>query len=330
MKFFKDKNADLGILKGKIIAVIGFGSQGSAQAMCMKDSGLEVVVGLHAGSKSAKAAREYGFEVLPVSEAVKRADIVHVLLPDQIQAEVYKKEIEPFLSKEKSLSFSHGFNIVFGFIKPPKGVDVFMLAPHSPGTEERRLFLEGKGVPGLIAVHQNPSGKAKEKALAMAKACGFTRVGVYECSFEQETYSDLFAEQAVLCGGLSELVKAGFDTLVKKGFPPEMAFFACAYEVKLIANLLSTNGIEGMWSKVSDTAEYGGRTRGPKIIDKSIRKRMEKLFSEVESGKFAREWMKEHATGEKKLLGLRKKAGGQKIEFAAKSLKKLASFQAVQ
>lgn len=321
MEFFTDKDADLGVLEGKTIAVLGYGSQGSAQAMCMKDSGLNVIVGLRKGSESEKVAKDYGFEVLPVREAAKRADIVHVLVPDQVQAQVYKKEIEPSLGKGKALSFSHGFNIVFGFIKPPKNIDVFMVAPHSPGHEQRRLFLEGKGVPGLFAVHQNPSGRAKEFALAMAKACGFTRVGVYECSFREETFTDLFGEQAVLCGGLSQLVKAGFETLVKAGYSKEMAYFACVYEVKLIANLLSNNGIEGMFGKISDTAEYGARTRGPKIIDEDVKKRMKKILSDVESGKFAREWVKEHATGEKKLSGLRKKASTEKIELAYKSLR---------
>lgn len=327
MKVFKDSDANLEVLRGKTIAVLGFGSQGSAQAMCMKDSGLNVIIGLRKESKSLEAARNYGFEVLSVAEAVKRADIVHILLPDQVQAEIYKKEIAPNMKPGSALGFSHGFNIVFGFIKPHKNLDVFMVAPHSPGSEERRLFLEGKGVPGLFAVHQNVSGKAKDYALALAKACGFTRVGVYECSFEQETYSDLFAEEAVLCGGLSELVKAGFDTLVKKGYSPEMAFFACAYEVKLIANLLSTHGIEGMWNRVSDTAEYGGRTRGPKIIGKSVQKRMEKLFDGVKNGKFAREWMKEHAVGEKKLSALRKKGRQEKIEKASQSVKALFDWE---
>lgn len=327
MKVYKNSDADLSVLKDKTIAVIGFGSQGSAQAMCMKDSGLNVIIALRKSSKSVATAREYGFEVFTAAEAVKHADIVHVLLPDQNQAEVYKKEIAPHLKAGKALSFSHGFNIVFGFIKPPKNVDVFMVAPHSPGSEERRLFLEGKGVPGLFAVYQNVSGKAKDYALAIAKACGFTRVGVYECSFEEETYSDLFAEEAVLCGGLSELVKAGFNTLVKKGYSPEMAYFACAYEVKLIANLLSTHGVEGMWGRVSDTAEYGGRTRGPLIVDKSMQKRMEKLFANVKSGKFAREWMKEHSTGEKKLSSLRKKGEKEKIEKAAQSVKRIFDWE---
>ena len=323
MKAFKDKDVDLGALKNKTIAVIGFGSQGSAQAMCMKDSGLNVIIGLRKNSKSAGNAKNYGFRVFSVSEAVKKADIVHVLLPDEVQAEVYRKEIEPFLGKTKALSFSHGFNIVFGFIRPPKNIDVFMVAPHSPGSEQRRLFLEGKGVPGLFAVHQNPSGRAKLLCLAMAKGCGFTRAGVYECTFLQETFSDLFAEQAVLCGGLSELIKAGFDTLTQAGFSPQMAYFACLYEVRLIANLVGEHGIEGMFERVSNTAEYGARTRGPKIIGKSARNEMKKLLKEVQSGKFAREWMKEHKGGLKKLSAMRKKGAKSALNKAAQRAKKL-------
>ncbi len=323
MKFLFDKDISMHPLEGKMIAVIGFGSQGEAQAQNMKDSGLNVIIGLRKNSKSAKPAREYGFEVLDVSEAVKKADIVHLLIPDEEQPAVYKKEIAPFLGEKKSLCFSHGFNIVFKKIAPPKNIDVFMVSPHAPGPPVRNLYLEGKGAAAMVCVHQNASGKARETVLAVAKGCGFARAGVYETTFEQETFSDLFAEQAVLCGGLSELVKKGFETMVEAGYPKELAFLSCAYEIRLIADLVSTKGIEGMWGKVSNTAEFGGRTRGPKIIDGSVKKRMRQLLKEVESGKFAKEWGKEFDGGAKKLKKLRKEGKKSEIEKAFKILARI-------
>ncbi|MFH1256174.1 MAG: ketol-acid reductoisomerase [Candidatus Diapherotrites archaeon] len=297
MKLFYDADADLGVLKGKTVAIIGFGSQGKNQGLCMRDSGVKVVYGLREGGKSFENAKKEGFEVYPISEAVQKADIVHVLIPDETHNEVFEQQIKPKLSAGKTLSFSHGFSIVFKQIVPPKNVDVLMVAPKSPGSEERKRFLEGFGVPGLIAIKQDASGKAKETALAMAKACGFTRAGVLECTFEQEAYEDLFGEQTVLCGGVVELIKAGFETLVDAGYPPEMAYFECLHEMKLIIDLIYAGGIEGMYAGVSNTAEFGGRTVGSKIINSESKKAMKEALRRVESGEFAKQWMDEYKAG---------------------------------
>lgn len=322
MKFFFDKSVSFGPLKGKTIAVIGFGAQGEAQAKNLKDSGLNVIIGLRKKSRSVKKAKRYGFRVFSVRKAVKRAGIVHLLLPDEVQPEVYRREVLPFLDRHKALCFSHGFNIVFGKIVPPENIDVFMVSPHAPGVFVREKFLEKKGVPALVAVHQNKSGQAKQLALALAKGCGFTRAGVYEASFEQETFSDLFAEQAVLCGGLSELVKKGFETLVDGGYPKHLAFLACAYEVKLVAGLISDLGVEGMWEKVSNTAEFGGRTRGKELIDSVVKKKMKKTLAEIEGGKFAKELEKAFEKKGKKFEKLRKRQKRHGIERAYKLVKK--------
>ena len=323
IKFFFDQDVSMEPLSGKTIVVIGFGSQGQAQAKNLKDSGINAIIGLRKNSKSANAAKDYGFEVFSVSEAVKRSDIIHFLIPDEEQPNVYEKQIAPFLDESKSLCFSHGFNIVFKKIFPPKNIDVFMVSPHAPGPYVRKLFLEGKGAAAMACVHQNATGNARQTALAVAKGCGFTRAGVYEATFEQETFSDLFAEQAVLCGGLSELVKKGFETMVEAGYPKELAFLSCAYEIRLIADLVSAKGIEGMWGKVSNTAEFGGRTRGPKIIDETVKKRMKQLLSEVESGKFAKEWGKEFESKSKIFNKLRKTQSEHEIEQAFESVKNI-------
>jgi ketol-acid reductoisomerase len=323
MKIYRDEDADTGVLKEKTIAVLGYGSQGEAQARCMKDSGLNVIVGLRKDGKSWEKAEKDGFEVYEVAEAAEKADIVHVLIPDEIQGEVYEKQIAEKLSEGKTLSFSHGFNICFGFIKPPANVDVIMVAPKSPGTEERKRYLEGFGVPGLAAVKQDASGKAKETALAMAKAMGFTRAGVLECTFEQETYEDLFGEQAVLCGGLSQLIKAGFEVLVEKGYPPEMAYFECLHEMKLIVDLVYEGGMEHMWNVVSNTAEYGGRTRGPVLIDESVKQKMRKILEDVESGAFAKEWIEEYKKGLPNMDKLREEEKSHEIEKVGKEIRSL-------
>jgi ketol-acid reductoisomerase len=323
MKIYRDEDADTGVLKEKTIAVLGYGSQGEAQARCMKDSGLNVIVGLRKDGKSWEKAEKDGFEVYEVAEAAEKADIVHVLIPDEIQGEVYEKQIAEKLSEGKTLSFSHGFNICFGFIKPPANVDVIMVAPKSPGTEERKRYLEGFGVPGLAAVKQDASGKAKETALAMAKAMGFTRAGVLECTFEQETYEDLFGEQAVLCGGLSQLIKAGFEVLVEKGYPPEMAYFECLHEMKLIVDLVYEGGMEHMWNVVSNTAEYGGRTRGPVLIDESVKQKMRKVLEDVESGAFAKEWIEEYKKGLPNMDKLREEEKSHEIEKVGKEIRSL-------
>ena len=323
MKLFRDNDADLNDLKGKTIAVLGYGAQGAAQAMCLKDSGANVIIGLRKGSDKWKKAEEYGFKVFETAEAAKRADIVHVLIPDEMQGEVYEKDIKQHLSKGKTLSFSHGFNICYGFIKPPAEVDVIMVAPKAPGTEERKQFLAGFGVPALIAIRQNPSGKAKKTALAMAKACGFTRAGVIECTFEQETYEDIFGEQAVLCGGLSELIKDGFETLVEAGYPPEMAYFECLHEMKLITDLVYEGGLKYMWDVVSNTAEYGGRTRGKTVLGPDVKKRMKEILKDVESGKFAHEWIAEYRGGLKNFKRLRLEQDAHLIETTGKEIRAL-------
>ncbi len=321
MKIYREQDADLKDLKGKTIAVIGYGAQGEAQAQCMKDSGLNVIIGLRPDSESVERAKKYGFKVYPTTEAAEKADIVHVLIPDQKQSEIYEKDIQQHMKPGKTLSFSHGFNICYGFIKPPKGVDVIMIAPKSPGTEERKRYLEGFGVPGLVSVKQNASGKALNTALVMAKAIGLTRAGVLECTFEQETYEDLFGEQAVLCGGLAELIKDGFETLVERGYPPEMAYFECLHEMKLIVDLVYEGGFTHMWKVVSDTAEYGGRTRGKRIIDAGVKKRMHALLDDVESGKFAKEWIAEYRGGLKNFTKLRKEQDEEQIEKVGKEIR---------
>jgi len=261
--------------------------------------------------------------VLSTQEAAKKADIIHFLIPDETQAEVYEKDIKPHMKEGKTLSFSHGFNICFNFIKPPENIDVTMVAPKSPGPEERKRYLEGFGVPGLISIKQDASGNAKKTALTMAKAIGLTRAGVLECTFEQEAYEDLFGEQAVLCGGLSELIKAGFETLVEAGYPPEMAYFECLHEMKLIVDLVYEGGLTHMWKVVSNTAEYGGRTRGKSIIGPHVKERMKEMLADVESGKFANEWISEHRAGSENFKKLREDQDNHEIERVGKEIRQM-------
>ena len=286
----------------------------------MKDSGLNIIMGLRPG-KSFDTAKEEGFEVYSVKEATEKADVIHILIPDEVQAKVYADEIAPALKEGKALSFSHGFNIAFKKIVPPTGVDVFMSAPKSPGTEERKQYLEGFGVPGLVAVYKDESGQAKEKGLAMAKACGFTRAGVIECTFEQEAFEDLFGEQAVLCGGLAELIKAGFETLTERGYPPEMAYFECLHEMKLIVDLVYEGGIAQMNEVISNTAEYGGMTRGKRLITPETKKEMHKILDEVESGAFAEEWLNEYNSGMPNLTKMRADLAEHPIEKVGKDIR---------
>ncbi len=296
-KVLYDKDASLDALKGKTVAIIGYGAQGRAQALCMKDSGVNVIVGVREGGESWNKVQEDGLTPYTIKDAAEKGDIIHILIPDETQKDVYEKEIKQGVKNGKALSWSHGFNICFKRIVPPPGVDAIMVAPKAPGTEERKIFLEGFGVPGLIAVKQNASGKARDIALAMAKAIGLTRAGVLECTFEQETYEDLFGEQAVLCGGVSELMKAGFEVLVEKGYPPEMAYFECMHEMKLIIDLVYQGGLTRMWDVVSNTAGYGGLTRGKRIITPQVKDEMRKMLKEVEDGTFAKEWMAEYEKG---------------------------------
>ena len=322
MKIYYDKDASLGPLKKKKIAVLGYGSQGHAHAQNLRDSGLNVVVAEPApGAK--KAAQKAGFKVLPTAEAAKWADLISILLPDHVQEAVYKKDILPNLKKGNALLFAHGFSIHFGQIKPPKGVDVIMVAPKAPGHIERRLFVEGKGVPCLLAIEQNCSGKAKQLALAYAKGLGGTRAGVIETTFRDETETDLFGEQTVLCGGLSELIRAGFDTLVEAGYKPELAYFECMHEVKLITDLINEGGITWMRYSISDTAEYGDLTRGRRIITDETRREMKKILNEIQSGDFAKEWIMENQVNRPKFNALAKRDRQHAIEKVGLKLRRM-------
>jgi ketol-acid reductoisomerase len=322
-KVYTDKDADLNVLKGKTLAVLGFGSQGHAHALNLKDSGCNVIIGLYEGSKSIAVAKEKGFQVFNTGEAVRRADVIFVALPDTKQAKAYKKDIEPNLSPGKALLFSHGFSIHFKTIVPPKNIDVILVAPKGPGHIVRRQFTEGKGVPALIAVYQNPSKKAKKIALAWAKGIGGTRAGVIETTFKEETETDLFGEQTVLCGGLSALVQAGYETLVEAGYQPEMAYFECLHELKLIVDLMNEAGISGMRFSISETAKWGDVSVGPKIVDKGVKKRMKEALKDIQSGKFAKGWVREYEGGYKKYNALLKKGETHSIEKVGTKLRSM-------
>ena len=322
-KIHTDKDADLKVLKGKTVAVIGFGSQGHAHALNLKESGVKVIIGLYPGSKSRAVAKKKGFQVFNTADAVKKADVIMVAVPDTKIPAVYNKDIAPHLAKGKTLLFSHGFAIHFKTIKPPKDIDVIMVAPKGPGHIVRRQYTEGKGVPSLIAVYQNPSKQAKTTALAWAKGIGGTRAGVLETTFKEETETDLFGEQAVLCGGASALVQAGFETLVEAGYQPEMAYFECLHELKLIVDLMNEAGIAGMRFSISDTAKWGDVLVGPKIIDAGTKKRMKAVLKDVQSGKFAREWIAEDRKGRKKYNTLLKKGEKHGIEKTGERLRGL-------
>jgi ketol-acid reductoisomerase len=322
-KVHTDKDADLGVLKNKTLAVLGFGSQGHAHALNLKDSGLTVLIGLYEGSKSIAVAREKGFEVVTTAEAVRRADVIFVALPDTKQARAYEKDIAPNLAKGKTLLFSHGFSIHFKTVVPPKNVNVILVAPKGPGHIVRRQYVEGKGVPALIGVYQNPGKDAKKIALAWAKGIGGTRAGVLETSFQEETETDLFGEQTVLCGGLSALVQAGYETLVEAGYQPEMAYFECLHELKLIVDLMNEAGISGMRFSISETAKWGDVSVGPKIVDASVKKRMKTALKDIQSGKFARGWVAEYNGGYKKYNALLKKGENHSIEKVGARLRGL-------
>ncbi len=323
MKIYKDADADLSILKDKVIAVLGYGSQGHAHALNLRDSGLNVVVGVRPGGKSYERAKEHGFEPLPVSEACEKADLIMILLPDQTQPAVYKNEIAPYLKPGKMLLFAHGFNIHYNQIVPPKDVDVAMVAPKGPGHLVRREFEKGAGVPCLIAVYQDATGSAFQKALAYAKGIGGTRAGVIETTFKEETETDLFGEQVVLCGGVSALIKAGFETLVEAGYQPEIAYFECLHELKLIVDLIYEGGLSFMRYSISDTAEYGDLTRGPRVINEQVRAEMKKILKEIQSGEFAREWILENQAGRPVLNALRRREAEHPIEEIGKKLRAL-------
>jgi len=319
-------DADLSLIQSKKVAVIGFGSQGHAHALNLRDSGVDVVVGLRPGSSSAAQASAEGLTVRSIAEAADWADVIMILIPDQHQKRVYEADIAPHLKAGKALAFAHGFNIHYGQIKPPADIDVFMVAPKSPGHLVRRTFQEGNGVPCLVAVAQNATGQARELALSYAAAIGGTRAGVIETTFKDETETDLFGEQAVLCGGSAELIKAGFETLVEAGYPPELAYFECLHELKLIVDLYYEGGISYMYYSVSDTAEYGGYTRGPRVIGPQVKAEMRKILQEIQSGQFAREWIAEYESGEKKLRETRAKTRQHPIEVIGRKLRQMMSW----
>ncbi|MFA6659801.1 MAG: ketol-acid reductoisomerase, partial [Victivallaceae bacterium] len=320
MEILHDNAVDQSILNGKTIAVIGYGAQGRAQALCMRDSGVNVIIGIRKG-KSFDSAVQDGFDVMDVASASAKADIIHMLLPDETHQEVYEKEIKPHLNAGKTLSCSHGFNFVFGFITPPEGIDAIMVAPKGPGTEVRKVFVQGFGVPGLVAVQQDASGKAWDTVLAMAKAQGLTRGGVLKCTMEQETYEDLFGEQNVLCGGLVDLMKYGFETLTEGGYPPEMAYFECVHETKLIVDLIYEGGIQKMNAVISNTAEWGEYVNGPRIITPDVKARMKESLKDIESGKFAREWIAEARNGAPNLKRKREELGEHLVEITGAKIR---------
>lgn len=320
VKRFYEKDADLSILKGKTIAVIGYGSQGHAQAQNLRDSGLQVIIGLREG-KSFEQAKNDGFEVVSVSEAASRADLVQILMPDETQAKVYKEQIEPNMKQGAALLFSHGFNIHFGQIVPSKDKDVLLVAPKSPGHLVRRTYVEGFGVPCLIAVEQDASGHAQEIGLAYAKGIGGTRAGVIETSFREETETDLFGEQAVLCGGVSALVKAGFETLTEAGYEPEMAYFECFHELKLIVDLMYEGGLAAMRSSISNTAEYGDYVSGPRVVTEESKKAMKQVLEEIQNGKFARDFILENQSNRAFLTATRRREAAHPIEVVGAQLR---------
>jgi ketol-acid reductoisomerase len=322
-KVYSDKDADLKNLQGKTLAVLGFGSQGHAHALNLKDSGCKVIIGLYEGSKSAPVAKSHGFEVVTTAEAVRRADVIFVAIPDTKQAGAYEKDIAPNLAKGKTLLFSHGFSIHFKTVVPPKDVNVILVAPKGPGHIVRRQYLEGKGVPALIAIYQDPGQRSKQIALAWAKGIGATRAGVIQTSFKEETETDLFGEQTVLCGGASALIMAGYETLVEAGYQPEMAYFECLHELKLIVDLMNEAGISGMRFSISETAKWGDVSVGPKIIDASVKKRMKAALKDIQSGKFAKGWVNEYNTGYKKYNALLKAGEKHSVERVGQRLRSL-------
>jgi ketol-acid reductoisomerase len=325
-KRYYEKDGNLDYLKGQTVAIIGYGSQGHAHALNLRDSGVDVVVGLYPGSKSWAKAETAGLKVLSTADAAKAASVIMVLVPDHLQADLYNSEIAPHLTKGKTLMFAHGFAIHFGFIKPPADVDVSMCAPKAPGHRVRELYTEGVGVPALIGVAQNASGKATERALAYALALGCLKAGVIETTFREETESDLFGEQAVLCGGAAELIRAGFETLVEAGYAPEIAYFECLHELKLIVDLIQEGGLGYMRYSVSDTAEYGDYTRGPRVVNAQTRAEMKKILSEIQSGQFARDWMAENKAGRGKFLAMREAARNSQIEVVGRDLREMMTF----
>ena len=319
-RLYYDADADLQRLAAKTVAIVGYGSQGHAHALNLRDSGIRVLVANRPGTRNWRRAVEDGFSPMGAAEAAGRADVVMLLVPDHVMPAVFE-ELRPALTEGKALAFAHGFNVHFGQIRPPEGVDVFMVAPKGPGHLVRRMYQEGKGVPALFAVHRNATGGARELALAYAKGIGATRAGVIETTFAEETETDLFGEQAVLCGGMTELVRAGFDTLVAAGYQPEVAYFECLHELKLIVDLMWEGGIAWMRHSISDTAEYGDLTVGPKVIDQHVRENMRRVLEDVRSGRFAREWILENRAGRPVMNALRAAQARHPIEEVGRRLR---------
>src|SRR6266852_3332048 len=323
---YYEKHGNPSLIKSKRVAVSGYGSQGHAHALNMRDSGVNVTVATYAGSPSAARAKEDGLPTTTIEEATKTSDVIMILIPDETQKKVYKSSIEPHLRPGQTLMFAHGFNIHFGQVVPPPFVDVTMIAPKSPGHRMRELFVEGVGVPGLLAVHQDASGQAKQNALAYAWATGNLKAGVIETTFKEETESDLFGEQSVLCGGVSALVKASFETLVEAGYQPEVAYFECMHELKLIVDLFYQGGLGYMRYSVSDTAEYGDYTRGPRVIDSRVRETMKQILAEIQNGTFAKQWIAENEAGRPNFKKMREDEAKHPIEVVGKSLREMMSF----
>jgi ketol-acid reductoisomerase len=320
---YYDDDADLTLLDGKTVAIIGYGSQGHAHSLNLKDSGVDVVVGLREGSASAAKATAGGLEVLPVADAASRGDLVMILAPDELHREVYEGAVKDGIAEGNMLLFGHGFSIHYGEVQPPAGVDVALVAPKGPGHLVRRQYLEGSGVPGLVAVEQDATGNAKALALAYAKGIGCTRGGVIETSFKDETETDLFGEQAVLCGGASELVQAGFETLVEAGYDPQMAYFECLHELKLIVDLMYEKGLAGMRYSISNTAEYGDYTRGKRVITDDTRANMKQILTEIQSGDFAREWIAENRAGQENFKRMRAEQAAGQVETTGRQLRSM-------
>ena len=318
---FYDDDADLTLLDGKTVAIIGFGSQGHAHAQNLRDSGVDVVVGLREGSSSVQAAQDAGLEVLPVADAASRGDIVMVLVPDELHHDVWEQEVRDGIAPGNLVLFGHGFSVHYGEVEPPADVDVALVAPKGPGHLVRRQYTEGSGVPGLIAIQQDATGNAKALALAYARGIGCTRGGVIETTFKDETETDLFGEQAVLCGGATALVQAGFETLVDAGYDPQMAYFECLHELKLIVDLMYEKGMAGMRYSISNTAEYGDYTRGPRVVDDHVRAEMKRILGEIQSGQFAREWIAENRAGQENFKRLRAEQADTEVEHVGEELR---------
>jgi ketol-acid reductoisomerase len=323
---YYEKDGNLDYLSGRTVAIVGYGSQGHAHSLNLRDSGVDVVVGLYPGSKSWAKAEAAGLKVMTAADAAKAADVIMILVSDHIQGDLYNKDIAPHMTPGKTLMFAHGFNIHFQQIAPPPGVDVSMVAPKAPGHRVRELYTEGVGVPALVAIHQDASGEALPRALAYALALGCLKAGVIETTFREETESDLFGEQAVLCGGVSELIRAGFETLTEAGYAPEIAYFECLHELKLIVDLIYEGGLGYMRYSVSDTAEYGDYTRGPRIVNQQTRAEMKKILSEIQSGEFARQWIAENKEGRHKFLAMRESARTQPVETVGRELREMMTF----